>query len=812
MILVRFIKWVINRIGGMTVVALLLLLLALSSLTWTVASQVRELSLGLLLPITLVSLFLGWGLARLKFIPGWLAALLIILLGIEAIAIRIGRLDLTLIDLGRNGLYLLWQLWRWPLALYNTPLFDGAPLLNGAPLPNGAPSEGGGPDFAPFLSNLAELWQGFITLFSRLVNWLFSLASQQPLFDPVAARLVWSGLLWFICAWAGWATRRLAHPLAALVPAGILLSTILAYRPNQATSLLPMLTSTLLLLGLTGHHTRENRWRATGVDFAYDIRTDLGFTIIPLTIALVALAGFAPSVSIREITRLFQQPFQDSTARAEPIAGSLGLESQPDTNPVPQLEVRSPGLPRRHLLGSGPELSRQVALRINIGLPPVPYEEFAAADAPRYYWRSLTYDRYSGRGWATSQTERESYEAGQEIFGAVLERWRVLRQQVETVSDQGNRMHLTGNLVTADDDFEIDWRGASDIFAITLDSQEYRIDSLIPEAPLTESELRSVGVEYPEETLERYLDLPENIPERVLTLALDLTATEPTAYDRARAIESYLRDFPYNLELPQPPAGRDVVDYFLFDLQEGYCDYYATSMVVLARAAGLPARLAVGYASGSYDPVSANYIVTEADAHSWVEIYFPQYGWVEFEPTAAQPVTDRSDQAPRPDYDHTPLPPLLDAPALELAWSGWLLLPLVILLALTGLIVWALTDGWRLQRLAPAAAAAQLYGRLQRHGRRLAAPTWRGETPYEFNESLTTRIETLARGKRWAMLLNPTARELRWLTDLYVRASYSSHPPNTDDRSQAIRIWQRLQPRLWLAWLTTLWACLKKQS
>jgi transglutaminase-like putative cysteine protease len=81
----------------------------------------------------------------------------------------------------------------------------------------------------------------------------------------------------------------------------------------------------------------------------------------------------------------------------------------------------------------------------------------------------------------------------------------------------------------------------------------------------------------------------------VLALARDLTATEPTPFDRARAIEAYLRTYPYTLDLPSPKLDRDVVDYFLFDLRQGYCDYYATSMVVLARAAGLPARLAVGY-------------------------------------------------------------------------------------------------------------------------------------------------------------------------------------------------------------------------
>ena len=82
-----------------------------------------------------------------------------------------------------------------------------------------------------------------------------------------------------------------------------------------------------------------------------------------------------------------------------------------------------------------------------------------------------------------------------------------------------------------------------------------------------------------------------------------------------------------------------MVDYFLFDLRQGYCDYYASAMIVFARSRGLPARLAVGYASGEYDPVSDQFLVTEADAHSWPEIYFPEYGWIPFEPTAAQPRT-----------------------------------------------------------------------------------------------------------------------------------------------------------------------------
>ena len=142
-------------------------------------------------------------------------------------------------------------------------------------------------------------------------------------------------------------------------------------------------------------------------------------------------------------------------------------------------------------------------------------------------------------------------------------------------------------------------------------------------------------------TIQRYLALPPGIPMRVLELASELTGGAPTPLDRIRIIESYLRKIPYTLDLPAPPVDRDIVDYFLFDLKKGYCDYYATAMVVMARAIGVPARLAMGYASGSYDSANQRYLVTEADAHSWAEIYFPGYGWVEFEPTGGLPEVQR---------------------------------------------------------------------------------------------------------------------------------------------------------------------------
>ncbi len=134
-----------------------------------------------------------------------------------------------------------------------------------------------------------------------------------------------------------------------------------------------------------------------------------------------------------------------------------------------------------------------------------------------------------------------------------------------------------------------------------------------------------------------YLQLPPNLPQRVKDLATSLVAGRKTDYDKAKAIEQYLaKKYPYNLDVRSTPRNRDFVDYFLFDLKQGYCSYYASAMAVLARCAGLPSRYVEGYMLPP-EPTKDNpttYIVTNMQAHAWVEIYFEGYGWLPFEPTS----------------------------------------------------------------------------------------------------------------------------------------------------------------------------------
>ncbi len=133
----------------------------------------------------------------------------------------------------------------------------------------------------------------------------------------------------------------------------------------------------------------------------------------------------------------------------------------------------------------------------------------------------------------------------------------------------------------------------------------------------------------------RYYQLPAELPERVKRLALEITSSTKNDYDRVKAIEVYLAtNYKYTLEPGTTPKGRDFVDYFLFDLKQGYCTYYASAMTVLTRSLGIPARYVEGYVLPTQPVEGTTYEVTNSQAHAWVEVYFEGLGWIPFEPTS----------------------------------------------------------------------------------------------------------------------------------------------------------------------------------
>ncbi len=172
----------------------------------------------------------------------------------------------------------------------------------------------------------------------------------------------------------------------------------------------------------------------------------------------------------------------------------------------------------------------------------------------------------------------------------------------------------------------------------------------------TPEDLRLAGLDYPTWALAKYTALPAEVPQRVRALGRELTTGAENPYDKAKAIEAYLKTFPYSLSIQPPPYDADGVDYFLFEQKTGYSEYFASAMTVLLRTQGIPARMVTGYTVGNQVPEHDVYVVTDSHSHGWVEVFFPRYGWISFEPTpgATIPLATRPAPAEAPDLSGLP--------------------------------------------------------------------------------------------------------------------------------------------------------------
>jgi transglutaminase-like putative cysteine protease len=579
-----------------------------------------------------------------------------------------------------------------------------------------------------------------------------------------------------------------------------LLAFIIDYSGKDIGFLWLHLGLLVFLLGLTSFAEQKNRWELSKTDYAESTGLDTLGVVASLTITLMAFSYFASTVSVEEIMEKLRERDGPTT---ETQGEALGLE--PVKGNADIVGVVS-GLPRSHLIGAGPELSRQLVMTISTGeLSPMP--EIAHVPVPRHYWRTLTYQVYNGTGWRNPSAFGVDVAADEKLIDEIPPHYLVLTQSVTFPNESGDRLYWAGALQSADVPFEVAWlRKAesspllySNMFAALASTKSYQAESLV--LNVDAGALRESPSVYPDWVRGQFLSLPDSVTARVYKLARDLTASASTPYDRARAIENYLRTFPYTLEIGAPPAGRDVVDYFLFDLKQGYCDYYATSMVVLARAAGLPARLVIGYANGVYDFESAQYIVTENYAHSWVEIYFANIGWVEFEPTAGQPLIpyEEKDESAAPTAETLPAEQSLEGKfALFLQnrfTNAWL--PALIIFV-CGLL-WIGFDSLRLNRIAPPQTIQILYRRLRRLARPVTGRALRNQTAHSYALALIQCLSALKVSTHLQNWLAPAQNEIEQLTELFSRSLFAPLPPNRVDANEAIKTWSRLRWRLLLA-------------
>ncbi|MBN1977519.1 MAG: transglutaminase domain-containing protein [Anaerolineae bacterium] len=794
----RLLSWPIRKTSSRDLLSLALLVLLLGCVALGLADAIREVDPSLMWFAALLGLLAGWLLAMTS-LRGWIALVIAPLLGIVLVFLRVGQLDAKLLALIQALGGPIEEFFRWLLTVSSvSELFQGTVL-----------------NWETVSLILEELQADGSTLIARERAWIAAVLAGEPTFDPAAAALMWSLAMWIVSAWAGWMARRRTQPLLSLTPAGVLLLAALYYRSESPSLLLAILGAGLLLMALLTHDGRIRRWQAAGIGTLENGRR-VARIVVNLTLVLLIAAALVPSLSVRQIVELFERHDKNMV---DALAESLGVEREEKVVPEEIAifkEVRTAGLAREHLIGSGPELDdrRVMIIKTDDDLPILTQEEAMVLGeqdqlppVPRYYWRSLTYDLYVYFGWYTGDTEIVKYGAGEQAITPTLgltSTQRLLQQDVRIIGDVDNMVFVAGLLVSVDHDYNVAWRTSEDAFGATTLTKTYHAESLLP--VFTVEQLQAAGTDYPDWVRSRYLWLPNTVPERVIALARDLTATEPTPYDRAYAIETYLRTFPYNLDVPKPTGDRDVADYFLFDLQEGYCDYYATAMVVMARAAGLPARYVTGYTTGTYDYTEGTYLVVEANAHSWAEVYFPGYGWVEFEPTAGLPEIERPSEGRIKPFEPPPIPkPDEETAAITqrwwdvTQWPWWLTSIAGLALLILAIVAWIRIDTWRLRRLRPAAAVTTLYRRLRRQAARLAVPVRVSDTPNEFAAALACWAGDLSETEYWDDWLAPAVQNTRHLIDSYVQAIYTSRLLEPLDQQQAVRTWRKVQWYLWLA-------------
>jgi transglutaminase-like putative cysteine protease len=658
----------------------------------------------------------------------------------------------------------------------------------------------------PFASTAGFLWQKLNSLGLRLWWWGQTVAGGGLTQDRIVLHLLTAFLAWSSALFATWQIYRRRSAVTGLVPGGAAMAIIAFFRGGLSVFYLVVyLFCTLWLLAICHLWTARERWERTGTDYPGNLGMEMTFSLTPLLVAVLAVAALFPVVyshPLREgFWRLMDAPWSHVERVAERFFGPI--ESGYATGVGSGIGTGGE-LPRSHLLGGRPELGETLVLYVSTNDPPPPppvpdeVEEPEPAH-PRRYWRGQTYDTYTGLGWDNGPLERRSLAPSQLLEPATTPGFDLL-QQYQRVAPQHQSVYVVNAPYRLDQPVEV-WSSApGDLVQLTGEADVYTVLSRAPQPTVDELRARSpITSTLPSDIREPYTALPDTVPQRVVDLAHQVTGDASTRYERAWAIEQYLRAYPYSLDLPDPPKNRDLVDYFLFDLQKGYCDYYASAMVVMARIVGVPARLASGYAQGTYDPDTDRWVVTEEDGHSWVEVYFEGIGWVEFEPTAGLPALVRSGGG---DLSGLAVPPLPTRPVGWWQRVPWGLVALAAaVLLLLALVVWI----WRPR---PAVAASDLIhdrqARLLRWGARLGHPLRDGQTAQEYGQDLGQSLRTRSQNARLHQARRAGIEapgEIEDLTRTFARARYGPGPLDEREGWRVRDLWTRLRRHLSWLWL-----------
>jgi len=722
----------------------LCLVVMLISVVWSIQSAKWTPMLDSLAPVVLAALVMGLLLSHLRY-PRWFAHFLGLWAGAEIITFQMVALVDPALDLRDRLLAVGWRLGQWGLA-----------VLTG-----------------------------------------------EANNDSLIFVLQLSIILWLVAFVAAWLVHHSYRPwwAIALAITPLLVNLYYAPRLNPNSYLILFMASVCLLLVRHNIYIQEGAWLRARVSKTADAQWDLLWTGVALAVILLGTAWVVPGAATSEALNAawdrVNQPWQELQMHW------YRLFSAPEHG------------------GAGGLTQFDGTLRLG-GPTALPDMRVLEIKAPRpRYWRAVALDHYDGRKWTVSANVEVQVEEGDT---AVADRMEVAYRQRKTMAQRIYPFRPYGGLLLAGGQWVQADRTSTIKTYVDPDSQAleaaYLSDAAMVYGRFTlfrssvyivyssysaayVEDLQEAGTEYPAWMQARFLQLPSALPPRVPLLAAQITAGAQTPYDKAIVIERYLREnYAYDQTVKEPPADRDGVDYCLFESRRGYCSHFASSMVVLCRAVGVPARVVTGYTSGEYDPDADMYVVLESNAHAWVEVFFPGYGWVEFEPSPSLPVLTRL-QRPEPagpsggqitGGEQTPpereprgaeeveVPPDA-APAaafqLSLGWGGWLALLAVGLLLVIGGGTWV----WWRWSLRGLALVDGVYERMRRLARLLGVRRMIHQTDHEYARKL-------------GHVVPDGQPEIDAITTLRVSSHFARHKPGPEECRRVWVDWEKLRGKM----------------
>jgi len=614
----------------------------------------------------------------------------------------------------------------------------------------------------------------------RIGAWMDAIASGGVSNDPLVFAVAMGALAWVLGILSAWLIFRDDVPWLVVLINGLALLMNLSYASTSLVGYVGWFAfSACLLLAARQLANRTELWRRDQLKVGWRVIANVLAGTALASAGLLSVAWALPSnVSSSEVASGFNRvtaPWQgmegefdrwfaalnssDHTARGLSFGRTLAPRGSFDLADTPVLQVQS----------SGP-----------------------------LYLRATTADRYTGQAITSTETVGTAFDANTDLLAqdALPQARGLLQAQIKVLASRTSVAFAPDAPLRFSQATQVDTRGdPSDVATVRLDvpvvqNQDYTVIAAISTA--TVQQLRAAGEDYPDWVRQRYLQLPRGVSRRTLDLAHSATSGATSAFDRAATLETYLRDnFTYSTHVVNVPPEQDWVDFFLFDSKQGYCDYFATTMVVLLRAEGVPARVASGFAPGDFDPTTGVSIVRENHAHTWVEAYFPGFGWITFEPSAIRPIPTRLEEAPI--AEPAPVataPELPDASGLTSAeldelmnmrdqggaaqpgpflttWPGLLLLLVGVLFACGLIAAGFVALAWR-RGLGSLAAYQRPYAQLVRLGGWSGALRARiSDTPWEVADRLGRQVPR-------------TRSAIDELTGAYVEGTYANRTPVVD--------------------------------